>query len=284
MVSHVTERKLGWTLLSSDGCPSARRVSHTSNLLRMMLAGISYLSSMVIATALLQRAPATILMHHQSRCAFAARGERRKHTSTLVSTTSCDQTSEELIAQNNTKHFHCYLLRSLDPNHPLKTYIGYTTNPSRRIRQHNGILKNNGARRTKSARPWEYVAIIDGFSDKVQAMQFEWAWQHTGKSKVFRASVGCDVLARKMKRNRGVRARLEELSVLLSKCEPFASSSLRLHLFDEEYHNMFQHDVLLGEGDSLSENNATTILNALITLDSMPFPSEGESMTISNSE
>ena len=61
------------------------------------------------------------------------------------------------------KHYHCYLLRSLDPGHPLKTYIGFTTDPERRLRQHNGDLKNGGARRTKRAgRPWTFVCVVHG--------------------------------------------------------------------------------------------------------------------------
>lgn len=31
-----------------------------------------------------------------------------------------------------------YLLRSLHPQRPNTTYIGYTNHPARRIRQHNG--------------------------------------------------------------------------------------------------------------------------------------------------
>ena len=84
--------------------------------------------------------------------------------------------------------FHCYLLRSLDPDHPRKTYVGFTTDPRKRLRQHNGDLKG-GARRTKRGRPWGYVALIDGFQSKATAMSFEWAWQHVGRSKVFRAAV-----------------------------------------------------------------------------------------------
>lgn len=40
----------------------------------------------------------------------------------------------------------CYLLRSLNPANPMSTYVGFTVNPKRRIRQHNGEIKA-GARR-----------------------------------------------------------------------------------------------------------------------------------------
>lgn len=70
--------------------------------------------------------------------------------------------------------YGCYLLRSLHPKHPLSTYIGFTNHPRRRIRQHNGEIKN-GAKRTKRKRPWQMIAVVCGFTTKVSALQFEWA-------------------------------------------------------------------------------------------------------------
>ena len=156
------------------------------------------------------------------------------------------------------KNFHCYLLRSLDPKHPLKTYIGYTTNPIRRLRQHNGELKSGGARRTaRNGRPWQFVAIIDGFEDKVTAMQFEWAWHHTHRSKTFREAVGDDALAKRMKRKRGVKARFDELHVLLGACEPFNTYPLEVYFPDAENHELFCS--LLPE----NEENPSLITNLL---------------------
>jgi len=149
-------------------------------------------------------------------------------------------------ASNNTdkettsKHFHCYLLRSINPDHPYKTYIGFTTHPQRRIRQHNGILKSGGARRTKRAgRPWTFVCVIHGFQDKITALQFEWAWQNVDKSKAFREAVGDDKLAKKMKRRYGPKARLEELRILLKECLPFCLYSLTVYFPEKEYHDIF---------------------------------------------
>ena len=166
----------------------------------------------------------------------------------LCGTTSqdLDNITPEMSKKNR---FHCYLLRSLNPDQPLKTYIGFTTDPHRRLRQHNGELAS-GARRTKSGRPWEYIAIIDGFPDKVSSMQFEWAWQHVGKSKVFREAVGCDKLARKMKRRRGVRARLDELSILINDCSPFNTLPLKVYFLEEKYHDLFC-DLSLGKYDDM---------------------------------
>ena len=163
-----------------------------------------------------------------------------------------DTTSQDLdnVTPEMSKRNHCYLLRSLNPDHPLKTYIGFTTDPHRRLRQHNGELVS-GARRTKSGRPWEYIAIIDGFPDKVSSMQFEWAWQHVGKSKVFREAVGCDKLARKMKRRRGVRARLDELGILINDCSPFNTLPLKVYFLEEKYHDLFC-DLSLGKYDDMN--------------------------------
>ena len=49
--------------------------------------------------------------------------------------------------------FACYLLVSQDRSFADHTYIGFTVNPPRRIRQHNGEIKG-GAMRTHRKRPW----------------------------------------------------------------------------------------------------------------------------------
>ncbi|KAJ9543629.1 hypothetical protein OSB04_023336 [Centaurea solstitialis] len=86
--------------------------------------------------------------------------------------------------------FACYLLTSLCPRFKGHTYIGFTVNPRRRIRQHNGEICS-GASRTKKKRPWEMVFCIYGFPTNVAALQFEWAWQHPVESLAVRkAAVG----------------------------------------------------------------------------------------------
>jgi predicted GIY-YIG superfamily endonuclease len=80
----------------------------------------------------------------------------------------------------------CYLLRSVAPRHTTSSYIGFTTHPARRIRQHNGELKSGGAKQTKKKRPWDMCIVVRGFPSKISALQFEWAWQHPAKSRLVR--------------------------------------------------------------------------------------------------
>eukprot|EP01094_Clydonella_sp_ATCC50884_P006735 TRINITY_DN1593_c0_g4_i1.p1 TRINITY_DN1593_c0_g4~~TRINITY_DN1593_c0_g4_i1.p1 ORF type:complete len:427 (+),score=65.00 TRINITY_DN1593_c0_g4_i1:157-1281(+) len=79
------------------------------------------------------------------------------------------------------RFYGCYLLHSLAPKYSKHTYIGFTVNPVRRIRQHNGEI-SNGAKKTKNKRPWEMVVVVHGFPSKTAALQFEWSWQHPRKS------------------------------------------------------------------------------------------------------
>ena len=63
-----------------------------------------------------------------------------------------------------------YLLLSANS----RTYTGITTDLQRRLRQHNGEIKN-GAAATRAGRPWRVVFSAEGFADRGQALQFEYS-------------------------------------------------------------------------------------------------------------
>jgi len=159
------------------------------------------------------------------------------------SSSSCNKAnsnnSNDMSLSSKSSHFHCYLLRSCDPKHPYKTYIGFTVNPHNRIRQHNGILKAGGAWRTKrSGRPWEFVAIVHGFPDKITALQFEWAWQHPKKSLHVRDALG-DKEAAVLGRKRGPKAQLTLLKAMLQECANYTPYPLEVYVFQDAWKQAF---------------------------------------------
>ncbi|KAL1324702.1 hypothetical protein HN51_034858 [Arachis hypogaea] len=64
----------------------------------------------------------------------------------------------------------------LSTNHPIKTYVGVTTNFPRRLKQHNGKLKG-GAKASRAGRPWICACLICGFADRSEACVFESKWK-----------------------------------------------------------------------------------------------------------
>ena len=198
--------------------------------------------------------------------------KRRAWGQKKASKSNNKQASEATAPKKSVSAFnHCYLLRSLDPDHPLKTYIGFTTHPSRRIRQHNGILKNGGARRTRrSGRPWTFCCIVGGFESKTAALQFEWAWQNVGKSKAFREAIGDDALARKMGRRRGVKARLEEMRVLLNICKPWSESDgFTVYFMEDDIHVQFCD--LLSKAETSVDVRNGELKRRVCSVEDMPF-------------
>lgn len=72
--------------------------------------------------------------------------------------------------------FHyVYILQEINGK---RTYVGYTNNLERRLRQHNGEIKG-GAKYTRG-RKWEFMGYIEGFPDKIIALQCEWKIKHCG--------------------------------------------------------------------------------------------------------
>ena len=170
-------------------------------------------------------------------------------------------------SSTNSLHFHSYLLRSQDPNCSSKTYVGFTVNPHRRLRQHNGVIKHGGARKTKKlGRPWEYAVIVYGFCTQKVALQFEWAWQHCDRSLAVRGAIGIEE-AKKIKRKRAVQGQLWVLKSIVSHCpDLYGRCSLTLYFFHNTVKTMYDNiPVERAEGSPIIH------IEVVASLEEMPF-------------
>jgi predicted GIY-YIG superfamily endonuclease len=78
--------------------------------------------------------------------------------------------------------FFCYLLYTNDMS---KTYVGATTEPDRRLRQHTKEI-SGGAKATgisvQQGLIWERVCYIKGIPEWRSALQIEWRWKQIGRT------------------------------------------------------------------------------------------------------
>ncbi|VFQ61450.1 unnamed protein product [Cuscuta campestris] len=86
--------------------------------------------------------------------------------------------SPSTSASKSNSPWSVYLILSTNP--PIKTYVGVTTNFTRRLKQHNGDLKG-GAKASRSGRPWICACLIGGFKDRSEACTFESRWKQLSK-------------------------------------------------------------------------------------------------------
>lgn len=133
------------------------------------------------------------------------------------------------------RFFGCYLLTSRNEAYRRHTYIGFTVNPSRRIRQHNGELVQ-GAKRTRTKRPWEMVMVVYGFPSKTAALRFEWGWTYPQKSRRIKEALSHRDLT-KLGSPHMLKARLRLMFELLH-VTPWNRFPLVIHWLTQEYHQL----------------------------------------------
>ena len=127
--------------------------------------------------------------------------------------------------------FYCYLLKSVKTPNSTSTYIGFTVDNQRRLRQHNGEL-TAGAKKTSKGRPWEHIAIVSGFPNKIVALQFEWQWQHPATSRLIREVLNVNP------NKRGVRTKLDVLLCIL-QTKLWHQLDLQVNFLNKTAHDYF---------------------------------------------
>lgn len=98
-----------------------------------------------------------------------------------------EEEGEEGEEETEGRDYYCYLLKSQTTN---KTYVGYTVNLERRVRQHCGEIVG-GAKATRVGRPWKIVGYVTGFPTSRSALQFEWACHQKRRYKCVQGKVKC---------------------------------------------------------------------------------------------
>ena len=126
---------------------------------------------------------------------------------------------------------YCYLIRS-EAQRCNRTYIGFSTRPSNRLRQHNGDIKN-GARKTARGRPWKHVIVVSGFPNKITALQFEWQWQKPHLSRVTKSALSTGVNKGSNVRRCSIKHHCETLVVLLRSIL-WRQLNLTLYVMDDQ--------------------------------------------------
>lgn len=131
-----------------------------------------------------------------------------------------------------------YLLVSKSPNPKFsgRTYIGYTVDPNRRIKQHNSGQDGGGAKRTSNRGPWVMVMIIHGFPNNLSALRFEWAWQ---QPKVSRRLKAIPELHKKQRKESNFEYNFRILSEML-RIGPWNRLPLTVRWLVDDFHREFE--------------------------------------------
>lgn len=121
-----------------------------------------------------------------------------------------------------------------------KIYIGYTVNPNRRIKQHNGGHSAGGAKRTSNRGPWNMVLIVHGFPNNISALRFEWALQQPKVSRRLKNNV---LIMKKLQKETFFDYTFRIITEML-RIGPWNRLPLKIRWLDSDYKKNFLFDRL----------------------------------------
>ena len=127
----------------------------------------------------------------------------------------------------------------MNPKYKTNCYIGFTVDPCRRIRQHNGEIVG-GALKTEKKRPWEMALVVYGFPTKKLALSFEWTWQHPQESAKLRGVDWKSVF----EKDGGPRSFFGNIRVLkeMLLVQPWSRLSLRICVQAQDVYEILQKE------------------------------------------
>jgi predicted GIY-YIG superfamily endonuclease len=114
---------------------------------------------------------------------------------------------------------YCYFLMD---DSLRKSYIGYTINLDRRLRQHNGELVG-GAKYTRGL-GWNRMCHIRNFIDTQATLQFEWYWKRVAKK------MTGSIIEKKIK----ALIKIDQLGKTTKTSKPFSIYPKKLELIIED--------------------------------------------------
>ncbi len=136
------------------------------------------------------------------------------------------------MSLNNKEKWFCYIIRSINPLFDNHTYNGSTNDLKRRLRQHNSEIVG-GASSTEGKGPWEYLAIMTGYSNHNECLSCEWYFKHPTNKRGSRPKKYC-----------GVNGRVDSLNVICEKnnWEKLKHKWLTNYKSNTLYYELYVHD------------------------------------------
>jgi putative endonuclease len=121
--------------------------------------------------------------HVQHTSKRRRRAEQKSESESESESCSEEDLQGEEEEANEGENCWVYVLESI--SNPNNSYVGYTVNRQRRIRQHNGELVG-GAKYTSSRGPWRMVMAIRGnglWWTRKAALSLEWRLKHVARGR-----------------------------------------------------------------------------------------------------